>query len=163
MMIVGVLLGLAWAWLYFFRRNKSPRNGMTGSSGQVGRQSPAVQYFASDFYRGVWIPEITWIHESIIAIIIISLKILMSLRLLISLLWKPRLMTLKVRKCMVKILTHNFEIRYLCERTPRINSFKYFFYLEMIQNVFCEFPCDNSIINPGYHGSGTRSLNAGSV
>ncbi|XP_032689098.1 uncharacterized protein LOC116852648 isoform X2 [Odontomachus brunneus] len=36
MMIVGVLLGLAWAWLYFFRRNKSPRNGMTGSSGQYG-------------------------------------------------------------------------------------------------------------------------------
>ncbi|XP_014477719.1 PREDICTED: uncharacterized protein LOC106746062 isoform X1 [Dinoponera quadriceps] len=35
MMIVGVLLGLAWAWLYFFHRNKSPRNGMTGSSGQM--------------------------------------------------------------------------------------------------------------------------------
>lgn len=35
MMLVGVLLGLIWVWLAFFRRSKSPRNGMTGSSGQV--------------------------------------------------------------------------------------------------------------------------------
>lgn len=35
MMLVGVLLGLIWAWLAFFRRSKSPRNGMAGSSGQV--------------------------------------------------------------------------------------------------------------------------------
>ncbi|KAL6440090.1 uncharacterized protein LOC126849298 isoform X1 [Cataglyphis hispanica] len=35
MMLVGVLLGLIWAWLTFFRRSKSPRNGMTGSSGQM--------------------------------------------------------------------------------------------------------------------------------
>ncbi|XP_070151559.1 uncharacterized protein [Polyergus mexicanus] len=36
MMLIGVLLGLIWAWLAFFRRSKSPRNGMTGSSGQYG-------------------------------------------------------------------------------------------------------------------------------
>lgn len=35
MMLVGALLGCVWAWLTFFRRSKSPRNGMTGSSGQV--------------------------------------------------------------------------------------------------------------------------------
>lgn len=35
MMLVGVLLGLIWAWLAFFRRSKSPRNGMAGGSGQV--------------------------------------------------------------------------------------------------------------------------------
>ncbi|KMQ95920.1 hypothetical protein RF55_3834 [Lasius niger] len=35
MMLVGVLLGLIWVWLTFFRRSKSPRNGMTGSSGQM--------------------------------------------------------------------------------------------------------------------------------
>ncbi|KAH0953567.1 hypothetical protein HN011_011294 [Eciton burchellii] len=36
MMLIGVLLGCIWAWLTFFRRSKSPRNGMTGSSGQYG-------------------------------------------------------------------------------------------------------------------------------
>ncbi|XP_011261700.1 uncharacterized protein LOC105254609 isoform X2 [Camponotus floridanus] len=36
MMLVGVLLGLIWAWLAFFRRSKSPRNGMAGGSGQYG-------------------------------------------------------------------------------------------------------------------------------
>lgn len=41
MMLVGVLLGLIWAWLTFFRRSKSPRNGMTGSSGQVSGHSSA--------------------------------------------------------------------------------------------------------------------------
>ncbi|XP_072754162.1 uncharacterized protein [Anoplolepis gracilipes] len=35
MMLVGVLLGLIWAWLTFFRRSKSPRNGITGGSGQM--------------------------------------------------------------------------------------------------------------------------------
>lgn len=46
MMLVGVLLGLIWVWLTFFRRSKSPRNGMTGSSGQVSEQSSAeYQYF----------------------------------------------------------------------------------------------------------------------
>ncbi|EFN64698.1 hypothetical protein EAG_09678 [Camponotus floridanus] len=35
MMLVGVLLGLIWAWLAFFRRSKSPRNGMAGGSGQM--------------------------------------------------------------------------------------------------------------------------------
>lgn len=53
MMIVGVLFGLAWAWLCFFRRNKSPRNGMTGSSGQVGRQSSAVIYILRLIFTGV--------------------------------------------------------------------------------------------------------------
>ncbi|XP_011330436.1 uncharacterized protein LOC105275353 isoform X2 [Ooceraea biroi] len=36
MMLVGVLLGCVWAWLTFFRRSKSPRNGMAGGSGQYG-------------------------------------------------------------------------------------------------------------------------------
>lgn len=36
MMLVGLLLGFVWAWLRFFRRSKSPRNGMAGGSGQVG-------------------------------------------------------------------------------------------------------------------------------
>lgn len=35
MMLLGVLLGLIWVWLTFFRRSKSPRNGMAGGSGQV--------------------------------------------------------------------------------------------------------------------------------
>lgn len=34
-MLIGLLLGFIWAWLCFFRRSKSPRNGMTSSSGQV--------------------------------------------------------------------------------------------------------------------------------
>jgi len=37
-MLVGVLLGFVWAWLSFFHHNKSPRNGMTSSSGQVSKQ-----------------------------------------------------------------------------------------------------------------------------
>ncbi|GAB1868007.1 hypothetical protein CAJAP_09086 [Camponotus japonicus] len=36
MMLLGVLLGLIWVWLTFFRRSKSPRNGMAGGSGQYG-------------------------------------------------------------------------------------------------------------------------------
>lgn len=51
MMLVGLLLGFVWVWLCFFRRSKSPRNGMTGSSGQVGRQSSAVECFTSDFWE----------------------------------------------------------------------------------------------------------------
>ncbi|XP_014209456.1 uncharacterized protein LOC106640081 isoform X2 [Copidosoma floridanum] len=35
-MIIGLLAGLALAWLRFFRRGKSPRGGMTGNSGQYG-------------------------------------------------------------------------------------------------------------------------------
>ncbi|XP_011642345.1 uncharacterized protein LOC105430464 isoform X2 [Pogonomyrmex barbatus] len=35
-MLVGVLLGFVWVWLSFFYHSKSPRNGMTGSSGQYG-------------------------------------------------------------------------------------------------------------------------------
>ncbi|XP_014209451.1 uncharacterized protein LOC106640081 isoform X1 [Copidosoma floridanum] len=34
-MIIGLLAGLALAWLRFFRRGKSPRGGMTGNSGQM--------------------------------------------------------------------------------------------------------------------------------
>lgn len=36
MMLIGLLLGFVWAWLSFFRRSKSPRNGMSGGSGQYG-------------------------------------------------------------------------------------------------------------------------------
>lgn len=36
MMLVGVLLGFVWTWLSFFHHSKSPRNGMTSSSGQYG-------------------------------------------------------------------------------------------------------------------------------
>ncbi|XP_076246731.1 uncharacterized protein LOC143186816 isoform X2 [Calliopsis andreniformis] len=36
MMLVGLLLGFIWAWLRFFRRGKSPRGGIVGSSGQYG-------------------------------------------------------------------------------------------------------------------------------
>ncbi|XP_060811398.1 uncharacterized protein LOC132904704 isoform X1 [Bombus pascuorum] len=35
LMLVGLLLGFGWAWLHFFRRGKSPRGGMVGSSGQM--------------------------------------------------------------------------------------------------------------------------------
>lgn len=35
MILIGLLLGFGWAWLRFFRRGKSPRGGMAGSSGQV--------------------------------------------------------------------------------------------------------------------------------
>ncbi|XP_076246722.1 uncharacterized protein LOC143186816 isoform X1 [Calliopsis andreniformis] len=35
MMLVGLLLGFIWAWLRFFRRGKSPRGGIVGSSGQM--------------------------------------------------------------------------------------------------------------------------------
>ncbi|XP_011862522.1 PREDICTED: uncharacterized protein LOC105559082 isoform X2 [Vollenhovia emeryi] len=35
-MLVGVLLGFVWTWLSFFHHSKSPRNGMTSSSGQYG-------------------------------------------------------------------------------------------------------------------------------
>ncbi|XP_071575554.1 uncharacterized protein [Temnothorax nylanderi] len=34
-MLVGVLLGFVWTWLSFFHHSKSPRNGMTSSSGQM--------------------------------------------------------------------------------------------------------------------------------
>ncbi|XP_036139991.1 uncharacterized protein LOC105828426 isoform X1 [Monomorium pharaonis] len=34
-MLVGVLFGCIWAWLTFFHHSKSPRNGMTSSSGQM--------------------------------------------------------------------------------------------------------------------------------
>ncbi|KAF7391646.1 hypothetical protein HZH68_011189 [Vespula germanica] len=36
MMFVGILLSIAWAWLRFFQRSKSPRGGITGGSGQYG-------------------------------------------------------------------------------------------------------------------------------
>ncbi|XP_035721911.1 uncharacterized protein LOC118441514 isoform X2 [Vespa mandarinia] len=36
MMFVGILLSIAWAWLRFFQRSKSPRSGITGGSGQYG-------------------------------------------------------------------------------------------------------------------------------
>ncbi|XP_003249361.1 uncharacterized protein LOC100577325 isoform X2 [Apis mellifera] len=36
MILIGLLLGFGWAWLRFFRRGKSPRGGMAGSSGQYG-------------------------------------------------------------------------------------------------------------------------------
>ncbi|XP_012217378.1 uncharacterized protein [Linepithema humile] len=36
MMLVGILLSFIWAWLSFFSRSKSPRNGITGGSGQYG-------------------------------------------------------------------------------------------------------------------------------
>lgn len=50
MMLVGVLLGFVWTWLSFFHHSKSPRNGMTSSSGQVSKQvSQPIQYFASNF------------------------------------------------------------------------------------------------------------------
>ncbi|XP_018315127.1 uncharacterized protein [Mycetomoellerius zeteki] len=35
-MLIGVLLGFVWTWLTFFHHSKSPRNGMTSSSGQYG-------------------------------------------------------------------------------------------------------------------------------
>ncbi|KAL0112089.1 hypothetical protein PUN28_013369 [Cardiocondyla obscurior] len=35
-MMLGVLLGFVWTWLSFFSHSKSPRNGMTSSSGQYG-------------------------------------------------------------------------------------------------------------------------------
>ncbi|XP_035721910.1 uncharacterized protein LOC118441514 isoform X1 [Vespa mandarinia] len=35
MMFVGILLSIAWAWLRFFQRSKSPRSGITGGSGQM--------------------------------------------------------------------------------------------------------------------------------
>ncbi|KYQ47173.1 hypothetical protein ALC60_13805 [Trachymyrmex zeteki] len=34
-MLIGVLLGFVWTWLTFFHHSKSPRNGMTSSSGQM--------------------------------------------------------------------------------------------------------------------------------
>ncbi|XP_043504958.1 uncharacterized protein LOC122525973 isoform X2 [Polistes fuscatus] len=36
MIFVGILLNVIWAWLRFFQRNKSPRSGITGGSGQYG-------------------------------------------------------------------------------------------------------------------------------
>ncbi|XP_033212982.1 uncharacterized protein LOC117170354 isoform X2 [Belonocnema kinseyi] len=36
MMLFGLFLGLAWVWLRFFRRSKSPRGGLTGGGGQYG-------------------------------------------------------------------------------------------------------------------------------
>lgn len=45
MMLVGLLLGFGWAWLRFFRRGKSPRGGMVGSSGQVGKTLLVDVYF----------------------------------------------------------------------------------------------------------------------
>ncbi|XP_033212981.1 uncharacterized protein LOC117170354 isoform X1 [Belonocnema kinseyi] len=35
MMLFGLFLGLAWVWLRFFRRSKSPRGGLTGGGGQM--------------------------------------------------------------------------------------------------------------------------------
>ncbi|XP_011050132.1 PREDICTED: uncharacterized protein LOC105143471 isoform X2 [Acromyrmex echinatior] len=35
-MLISVLLGFVWTWLTFFHHSKSPRNGMTSSSGQYG-------------------------------------------------------------------------------------------------------------------------------
>ncbi|KAL2732519.1 uncharacterized protein V1477_014760 [Vespula maculifrons] len=35
MMFIGILLSIAWAWLRFFQRSKSPRGGITGGSGQM--------------------------------------------------------------------------------------------------------------------------------
>ncbi|XP_014615893.1 PREDICTED: uncharacterized protein LOC106793457 isoform X1 [Polistes canadensis] len=35
MIFVGILLNVIWAWLRFFQRNKSPRSGITGGSGQM--------------------------------------------------------------------------------------------------------------------------------
>lgn len=52
MMLVGLLLGFGWAWLRFFRRGKSPRGGMVGSSGQVGTICLVDLYFMFGFiYR----------------------------------------------------------------------------------------------------------------
>jgi len=49
-MLIGVLLGFVWTWLTFFHHSKSPRNGMTSSSGQVSVQvSTRIQYFTSNF------------------------------------------------------------------------------------------------------------------
>lgn len=35
MLFIGVLLTVAWTWLRFFQRSKSPRSGITGGSGQM--------------------------------------------------------------------------------------------------------------------------------
>lgn len=35
MMFFGLFLGIAWVWLRFFRRSKSPRGGLSGGGGQV--------------------------------------------------------------------------------------------------------------------------------
>lgn len=35
MMLIGLILGFAWAWLRFFHHGKSPRSGMVGSGGQM--------------------------------------------------------------------------------------------------------------------------------
>lgn len=52
MMLVGLLLGFIWAWLRFFRRGKSPRGGIVGNSGQVGRTCLVAIYFEFGFiYR----------------------------------------------------------------------------------------------------------------
>lgn len=39
-----MLLGFVWTWLSFFHHSKSPRNGMTSSSGQVSGQVPRPIY-----------------------------------------------------------------------------------------------------------------------
>lgn len=49
MMLVGILLSFIWAWLSFFSRSKSPRNGITGGSGQVGKQLSAVIFCTANF------------------------------------------------------------------------------------------------------------------
>ncbi|XP_043463918.1 uncharacterized protein LOC122499556 isoform X2 [Leptopilina heterotoma] len=36
MMFFGLFLGIAWVWLRFFRRSKSPRGGLSGGGGQYG-------------------------------------------------------------------------------------------------------------------------------
>ncbi|XP_012144019.1 uncharacterized protein LOC100881649 isoform X2 [Megachile rotundata] len=36
MMLIGLILGFAWAWLRFFHHGKSARSGMVGSGGQYG-------------------------------------------------------------------------------------------------------------------------------
>ncbi|XP_043463915.1 uncharacterized protein LOC122499556 isoform X1 [Leptopilina heterotoma] len=35
MMFFGLFLGIAWVWLRFFRRSKSPRGGLSGGGGQM--------------------------------------------------------------------------------------------------------------------------------
>lgn len=52
MILIGLLLGFGWAWLRFFRRGKSPRGGMVGSSGQVSKTFLIHIYFMFGFiYR----------------------------------------------------------------------------------------------------------------
>lgn len=54
LMLVGVLLGLIWAWLAFFRRSKSPRNGMADSSGQVSVRRNQSGWSTSVVFLRLW-------------------------------------------------------------------------------------------------------------